>query len=87
VGGGAEDVDAAGGVFDDREDVQTGSGQRDGFDEVGGQQRLGLRAEEVGPGGLDLSGAGSMPASRRICQTVEAATLIPRVSSSPWTRR
>jgi hypothetical protein len=49
VGGGAQDVDAAGGVFDDREDVQTGSGQR--FDEVGGQQRLGLRAEEVGPGG------------------------------------
>jgi predicted CoA-binding protein len=31
------------------------------------------------------SGEGSMPASRRICQTVEAATLIPRVSSSPCT--
>ncbi len=35
----------------------------------------------------DLSGAGSMPASWRIAQTVEAATLIPRVSSSPWMRR
>jgi len=34
-----------------------------------------------------LFGAGSIPASRRICQTVEAATLIPRVSSSPCTRR
>lgn len=32
------------------------------------------------------SGAGSIPASRRICQTVDAATLIPRTSSSPWMR-
>jgi hypothetical protein len=33
------------------------------------------------------SGAGSMPATRRISHTVDAATLIPRVSSSPCTRR
>jgi hypothetical protein len=33
------------------------------------------------------SGEASTPASRRICQTVEAATLTPRVSSSPCTRR
>jgi hypothetical protein len=31
--------------------------------------------------------AGSMPASLRISQTVDAATVIPRMSSSPWMRR
>ena len=33
------------------------------------------------------SGAGSIPTSLRICQTVEAAILMPRTRSSPWMRR
>jgi hypothetical protein len=33
------------------------------------------------------SGAGSIPASWRICHTVEAAVLMPRTRSSPWMRR
>jgi hypothetical protein len=33
------------------------------------------------------SGAGSMPARRRISQTVDGATLMPRTRSSPWMRR
>ncbi|MEU4744362.1 hypothetical protein AB0G02_28420, partial [Actinosynnema sp. NPDC023658] len=33
------------------------------------------------------SGAGSIPASLRICQTMEAATAMPRTRSSPWMRR
>ena len=33
------------------------------------------------------SGAGSVPASRRISQTVEGATSMPGTSSSPWMRR
>jgi hypothetical protein len=32
-------------------------------------------------------GAGSIPASRRISQTVDAATFTPNTSSSPWMRR
>jgi hypothetical protein len=32
-------------------------------------------------------GAGSTPASVRISQTVDAATVTPRTSSSPWMRR
>jgi hypothetical protein len=36
---------------------------------------------------LVRSGAGSIPAWRRISHTVEAATLIPRTRSSPWMRR
>jgi hypothetical protein len=42
AGRGAEDADAAGGVFDDRQDVYPGAGQRHRFDEVHSQQRVGL---------------------------------------------
>jgi hypothetical protein len=35
----------------------------------------------------ERSGAGSILASLRISQTVEAARLIPRTRSSPWRRR
>ncbi|GAA1933556.1 hypothetical protein GCM10009753_78760 [Streptantibioticus ferralitis] len=41
---GAEDPDAAGSVFDDRENVLALAGQRDGFDEVAGQEGVGLGA-------------------------------------------
>jgi hypothetical protein len=44
--GGAEDVDAARGVFDDRQDVHANSGQRHRLEEVRCEQRVGLRAEE-----------------------------------------
>jgi hypothetical protein len=43
-------VDAAGGVLDDGEDVQSGPGQGAGFEEVGGEDRVGLAAQERGPG-------------------------------------
>jgi hypothetical protein len=49
VRGGAQDVDAPGGVLDEREYV-TGSGQGDGFEEVAGEEGVGLGSEEVGPG-------------------------------------
>jgi hypothetical protein len=51
VRGDSEDVDLAGGVFDDEERVEPG--QSDGVDveEVGGQDGVGLGAEELGPGG------------------------------------
>ncbi len=39
---------------------------------------------QVGP---DRRGAGSIPASCRICHTVEAAIRWPSLTSSPWTRR
>jgi hypothetical protein len=51
VGCGAEDAHPVAGVLDDGEDVHPGSGQRHGIDEVRGQQRFGLGAQEVGPGG------------------------------------
>jgi hypothetical protein len=36
-------------MLDDREDVHAGAGQRDRFEEVRGQRRLGLRAQELRP--------------------------------------
>jgi len=58
VGGGAQDPDAATGVFDDREDVHGCPAQRHRFDEVGREQRVGLGTEEVGPGGGRSVGCG-----------------------------
>lgn len=49
MGGGAEDADAAGGVFDGGEDVQPCSGQSPGLEEVGGEDRVCLAAQESGP--------------------------------------
>jgi len=49
--GRTKDPDAAAGVLNDRQYVHPGTGQRDGLDEVRGQQCLGLRAQELGPGG------------------------------------
>ena len=51
VGGGAEDADAPGGVFDRGQDGEAGSGQGAGLEEVDGDDRLCLGAEEGGTGG------------------------------------
>ncbi|HEV8175607.1 MAG TPA: hypothetical protein VGP91_18360, partial [Actinoplanes sp.] len=50
MGGGAQDADAAAGVLDHREDMQAGSGERDDLEEVGGEDGVGLRAQERSPG-------------------------------------
>jgi len=85
--GGAENSDASGAVFDHREDVQARAGQRHGLEEVGGEDRVGLGAEESVQVVAVRSCAGSMPAWRMISQTVDGATLMPRVRSSPGIRR
>jgi hypothetical protein len=56
--GRTEDPDAAAGVFDDREDVQTGAGQRDRFDEAAANS-----ASACGRRNCDVVDAG--PACRR----------------------
>lgn len=53
------------------------AGERDRFDEVRRRQRLGLRAEKLRPGRGRPVPAGSIPASSRIAQTVDAATFTP----------
>jgi hypothetical protein len=52
VCGSAEDADAAGGVFDDGEEVQASPGQGTSLEEITREQRIRLAAQEVGPGGV-----------------------------------
>ena len=58
VGGGAEDADAASRVLDDSKDVLALTGQRNGLDEVAGQERVSLGAQEGGPTGGAPIGCG-----------------------------
>jgi hypothetical protein len=73
-------------VLHDDEDVE--ATQEDGVDmgEVEGEDRVGLRGQELSPGRPCSSWRGSSPASFRIFQTVEAATVWPSPISSPWMR-
>jgi hypothetical protein len=50
MGGGSEDPDPAGGVLDHGEDVHPRSADRDRFQEVAGEQGVGLRTQEGRPG-------------------------------------
>jgi hypothetical protein len=58
VRGGAEDTHASGGVFDGGEDVQPAAGESPGFEEVGGEDRVRLGAQERGPGQAAAAGYG-----------------------------
>ena len=85
--GGAEDVDAAGGVLDDSKDEQPRSGQGADLDEVGGQESLRLAAQEGGPGEVitvrrrwDAVDLEDLPDSGR-------RDVIPKRASSPWILR
>jgi hypothetical protein len=49
LAGGAEHADAAGGVFDDGEDVPTLPGQGDGLNEVAGYEGIGSELDPVCP--------------------------------------
>lgn len=87
VGCRAEDADTSAGVLDDGEDVLALPGQGEGLDEVHRQDRLGLGAQEAGPGNPRPLRAGSTPAAVRISHTVDAAIVTPSRASSPWIRR
>jgi hypothetical protein len=71
VGGDAEQVHAAGGVLDDEERVQPAQGDRLKMEHVAGQDRVRLGSQKLPPGPA-RRGEGSIPATWRICQTVEA---------------
>jgi hypothetical protein len=86
VGGDAGEVRAAAVVFDHDEDVE--AAQQDGVDvgEVDREDPVGLCGQELSPAGPRPAGAGSRPALFKISQTVEAATVWPSPTSSPWMR-
>ena len=55
VGGGAEDVDASGGVLDHGQDICGGAVEEVDGEEVGGEDRFGLGAQEACPGRVGSS--------------------------------
>jgi hypothetical protein len=73
MGGDPEDVDLAGGVFNDEERVEPGQGDRVDVEQVGCQDCVRLGVEELSVQfGPDRRGDGSMRAALRIFHTVEA---------------
>jgi hypothetical protein len=85
VGGDPGEVHVASTVLDDEEDVE--AAQEDGVDvgEVDREDRVGLRGQELSPGRAGPSGR-RIDALFKMLQTVEATTVWPRPTSSPWTR-
>jgi hypothetical protein len=73
VGGDAGQASAAGAVLDDDQGIDPPQQDRVDGDEVGREDAVGLGGQELLPVGPVCRGAGSIPASGRICQTVEAA--------------
>jgi hypothetical protein len=61
VGGDPQDVDAPGGVFDDGQAIRLGAVQQIDGEEVGGDDRFGLGAQELCPGRPGPSGHGIDP--------------------------
>src|SRR6266498_5291330 len=55
-------------------------------EEVAGEDAVGLRREELMPGGAIPGGAGPRPARRRMARIVVVETMIPRPWSSPLIR-
>ena len=68
-------VHTAGAVLDEEQHVQAAQEHGIDVEEVGRQDRLRLGFQERPPGLPGLPGRGSMPASLRICQTVDGASL------------
>jgi hypothetical protein len=86
VGGGPRDVGAAAVVFDDDEDVE--ATQEHGIDvgEVDREDRMACADRNCRRSARTVGGAGSSPAFFKIFQTVEAATIWPSPTNSPWIR-
>ena len=75
VGGDAQQVHTPGGVFDKEQDVQAAQGHGIDMEEVGREDGFGLGGQEGAPRLACRLGTGSMPASLRIFQTVDGATV------------
>ena len=77
------EVDAAAAVLGQDEDVEAALEDGVGVGEVDGEDRVGLRGEELSPRRAGRRGAGSRSAPLKIFPTVEAATSWPSPTSSP----
>ena len=87
VGGDAAQMHPAGAMFDEHQDVQPLQQHGVHVEEVHSEDPGGLGVQELPPGGTRAARTGSMPAARRISQTVDCATVTPSFITSPWIRR
>jgi len=95
VGGDAEDVYPTGGVLDDEERVEPVQGDRVEVEQVAGEDRLGLRFEELCPGrsgpsrrGVDSGGVQDFPDGGGADLVAEVGELAvdPPGLHPPWAR-
>jgi hypothetical protein len=82
-------VDTPGRELDKEQDIKPLEEERVDGEEIAFEDARRLLAQKVSPARVasDRFGAGSIPSSRRIVQTVLAASLIPSPTNSPWIRR
>jgi hypothetical protein len=86
--GGAQNPYAAGAVLDHGKDIDPGSVEQVGGEEVQRQDARCLGSQKLRPArAVPARGAGPVPARLRICHTVGGATVTPSPASSPWIRR
>jgi hypothetical protein len=87
VRGDAGQVGATGAVLDDDQGVEAPEQHGVHVDKIGREDAAGFAVRNCFQVGPVRRGAGSIPASCRICHTVEAAIGWPSLASSPGTRR
>jgi len=80
-------MNAAGAVLDDDQRAETTEQHRGHMDEVDSENAAGLGCQELPLSPAAAAGCGPIPASCRICWTVDAAIQWPSLMSSPGTRR
>jgi hypothetical protein len=84
---GAEDPDPARAMLDDGKDIDLGAGEQAGLKKSSARIAWAWERRNSAQPGPSRRGAGSILALLRICQTVDAATDMPSLASSPWIRR
>src|SRR6476646_4951932 len=84
---GAQDPDAPGAVLDHQRTYAFVSLSRSAVKKSSARIPCACDRRNAAHPGPSRRGAGTIPASLRICHTVDGATLMPSAASSPWTRR
>ncbi len=83
----SEDADAPGGVLGHGQGVGMGAVGQAGHEEAARQDRLGLAAQELGPGWPGPARCGPDSRVLQVSHTVGAGTRAPSPASSPWILR
>jgi len=85
--GGAQNPYAAGAVLDHGKDMDLGSVEQVGGEEVQRQDAVGLGSQKLGPARAVPARCRVDPRALEICDAVDGATVTPSPAISPWIRR